>query len=622
MPDESGRPELLLESEERASREAELVHPGGPITPPEEPHRGLHLQDEFGLRISGGTSLRDALNGSALIKTTDAQGRLALTAGPAPAGASTDLLNELAAAVSAEEAAREAADSALAAEIAAISGATGLDEATVLALIQANSDPRSKTWPLGTIASGATVTPDLRKGRVFIGTPAGTWKLKPPSNPPATPTDEALFAEVVFIGEHPPTIEGIALEGEPLQFDLTAGVENAIPLISRDNGATWKIIGDPKLPADVPRIVGSPADGEALLWDAELEAWAPGTVVTEGGGLSEEAIDGLIVDHIANEATRRLDVTDFLTASTSVAINTLARVAKSGIVLTFPTTELLADGSGRIMVQNLSTGPCKLKGKFTLEHPKTITSTTEVLAGETVTFIVRLEPEGIEEGGGVVWIKESVSGRTTAELEALVASLALKADPYAQAAGLFTQSTPVPSSSAPLINERLHLVKVMVPFTREVKEIVTIVTGTKATSLTLGEAYIFAGPTSNGTPGALLGKTANEATKWEKLEAWAGKVTGSPTITGGPGVFVYVGFLAVGTGTMPTFASLGGTGVTGQTGGFAGRARDLNANLIKEELRAAIAANNAAVSSAPASITPSENYGKVNDVALFYAGLK
>jgi len=70
MPDDSGRPDLALVAEERATEDADREHPGeGEGEVDVAPYRGLHYQDETGLRLVA-QALADAPDGTVLAKAT------------------------------------------------------------------------------------------------------------------------------------------------------------------------------------------------------------------------------------------------------------------------------------------------------------------------------------------------------------------------------------------------------------------------------------------------------------------------------------------------------------------------------------------------------------------------
>ena len=69
MPDDSGRPDLTLVSEERAAREHASEPGEGAPSPPADPPTGLHYQDGTGLRLVA-LDLADAADGEILTKRT------------------------------------------------------------------------------------------------------------------------------------------------------------------------------------------------------------------------------------------------------------------------------------------------------------------------------------------------------------------------------------------------------------------------------------------------------------------------------------------------------------------------------------------------------------------------
>jgi hypothetical protein len=170
---------------------------------------------------------------------------------------------------------------------------------------------RGRAIPLGT-KSGA-VGLDLATGDAFTVKTSGAITFATPTNVPA---GVVSFLDLWVEGKEAIGFWG-ALKwiGTPVVPDLSSGTSlNVYNLVTLD-GVAWYAMGEGGIPADVPRvtgtptnlqallydtasktykptsavpvIVGSPVEGDALLYNEELGIWEPGGV----GGLSKGGVD-------------------------------------------------------------------------------------------------------------------------------------------------------------------------------------------------------------------------------------------------------------------------------------------------------------------------------------------
>lgn len=166
-------------------------------------------------------------------------------------------------------------------------------------------------------------------------------------------------------------------------------------------------------------------------------------------------------------------------------------------------------------------------------------------------------------------------------------------DPNTAASGFNGQSFDLPSASALAVSGTLHFAKIMVPVTFSAHKVFLEMVE-KGSGLTAAQnkCGIYS------SAGVLLGETADQtgsATKWSGTAGIQSMLLeATAEIVGGPGVFIWIGVLSVGT-TPPKFAS----------SGYVGSIEALNGNLAAATARACVAATGQ--TALPGSITPASN---------------
>lgn len=528
----------------------------------------------------------------------------------------------IATAVGAEAVTARSAEAGLAATIAAIPASSGLTAEQVENIVVSFDPVTSKKWPMGTV-SGA-VTPDLSKGRVFEMTSSGVVKLKPPTNAPGSANDATIPVLIVVKGANDIELVGIAWEGEPLVFDTSeASSENVIPLESRDGGATWKAIGGDALPTDVLHVNGSPSDKNGVFYDLATKTWKPAAPFTTAQATAAaEAV--VATSAIVNASAGAVKVTGTLaagsvaygtsgsamaftdlatltaakltlqelTSSATLAVEHFYRYNGTGGQLTMPTPAgTIAEGA-RIVIENVSAGVLKVKGRFTFGSE---TETVRVMhAGEILTYVCTAE--------GKYWRATSgLNTPVTERIAALGGYLAATGDQMLTVAGTPTTKT-------------IHIGKVMVPSSIGIGQISVQVV--KAGTLTYAAAAIIL------STGVIASYTADEHVAWETTGVKAMSTGGGAVseIVGGTGAYAYIAILCVGT-VMPELAMMA------QPASPVAAMRDLNANVANAAVRSGEARNTAGETAVyttlepPTAVDLTKSRGRSNDFPLFWAAL-
>jgi hypothetical protein len=483
--------------------------------------------------------------------------------------------------------------------------------------------------PAVTTVAG-TYHPDLSNGqRVFVVKATTPLAIGSPVNVPAGTATIAIEVEVE--GAEPVTH---ALVASWLYGSAPGPSVRRFQYFSDDH-ATWRGIGEEKLPASLVANTGTaPTSGQVPIYtgtgnethpgtpasskaevDSEIAAKAvttPSPLAVIGTGSANEvlirgpsageltftAVAGLALE----VAMRRMAwMTVSTTAATTIPLGTIAQVTAPKAKLKLPSgTGLSGVINGELSgVQNLSTEAATVEAAFT-PGSVGVLSTKTVAPGDTVFYMTDAE--------STVWI-EAWSSRSRAEIEAMIATLALTALPSTQSAGLIAQSFDLPGASAAMKAGAIHIAKIMVPQTLKPKELVVEVT-------TAGVALTSAFGALYSSSGALIGETpVSEPTQLQGVGPGKMKIKGTPTVVGGPGVFVWGAILAVGGTTIPQLASAA----------YGGRLRDINTALGTTEVRngeGRNAANEASYTAMPATLEPANNVGKAADVPFFWMGLK
>jgi len=469
----------------------------------------------------------------------------------------------------------------------------------------------SKIKSLGAVAGD--VIPDLggtasNGPRVFKCESSGAVALRKPINSP-TVLARTEYIEVEVEGDNPitfPDLTGWRYGSEPPQ-NTGAEAVNRYAFYSDDHWVTYYGVGSEGLPDSVVQVTGQEA-GETVEWDgsgwqpvergltkAEVDARIAALSILTGGhpmtyaaaptGAGQVAVSTSgsaasyldLVTRILEIATSRMATHAALSESTVLDRDTFYPAIKAGITLTMPEGELLPSGTFSF-IRNDSGGTLKLKGKWTPGTPA-LETTIELSAPGLHVFRVNSES---------VWAFHNSSPRDLA----------------ADAAGVLGQSVAMPSTSEKPVSEKLHLAKIMVPNTTTISKVFADVATVVGVSLTAGYAAIY------DSAGNRLAQTAPQKAAWETEGSKEMALEAPVLVQGGPGVFIYVALLAVGT-TTPAFASAGYGGA---------KKRDLNAALSASALLAATGRESGGTqtfATPPATIDPTKAVGKAADVPLF-----
>lgn len=574
MPDESGRAELALEAELRAEADLRQEFPGEEPPPAAEPDRGVHYQDEHGLRLTG--SLTGAPDGSALVKQTLADGSPGLTHGTILSDSGVS------------KAALEAVETILAAELAAREAG---DANAVL----------SKRVAVGNLAG--KLKPDLSLGQVFTVTSTGVLEPEPPINP-QPPTGHVLYVEVWIFGKFAIKPKGLAdwIFGVEPEWKTTGSAPlNILGLASIDDGANWYGVGAEGLPASVVRVSGATA-GQVPISDG-AGGWGPGTPATSG--LKASDVEAILAEQavlngghnvtiggtsgpnkipfgasttVANWTDISTVVPNRLTLATITSGGTTAlepdhyyRVTGLSSTLTLPGGVAVGEGA-RIIVENAALHPIKVKGRFT--SGSEAVTTLEVSPGEVLTFIA--------DANATLWRATSVYKPRSQSAGAV-------------AGGFVAQTIDLPGANAPLVPKTIHIAKMVLPSTLNASTLfVNVITAGAG----LGACY--AGLYS--AAGVLLGFTVDEHVAFESTGMKKMKLgTGEGVLEAG---FAYAALLCASATTPPALAAAQ----------YAGQMSALNFNLSASELRCGEAQTTeggaAAYATLPLLIDPTKSKGK------------
>lgn len=463
----------------------------------------------------------------------------------------------------------------------------------------------SPTKLLGSVFGNLTL--NLAEGRIFKGTAVAPLDLHAITGFVA---GARVFFEVEIIGKN--TIGFSFLKGwryggvPPLDLSSSSSVNSF--MFFTDDGVNIYGVGVEPLPAAVAQIVGTPKPGDALVYDGTH--WGP---VPASTPLKSSDVEALIEqDAILNggneitvggvPAAGAVPYTASPTAATWSDLDTLIGRLRPSTITTGVTTTIEGDRfyritgirptlvlpngvpqneGTRIVIENASLYPVKVKGRFTVGS--STESVLEVQSGEVVTLV------GDDEA--TLWRRISALNP-----QALSAG--------AVAGGFLAQTCDLPTSKAVMVTKTLHIAKIMVPSTLDVKEL--FVNVTKAG--TLSAAYV----ALIDATGVLLAVTNDEHVAFESIGVKGMKIgAGEAPVPGGPGVFVWGVALCVAT-VLPELLAAA----------YGGEAKDINANVTASAVRVGEARNTAGETAVyntiPLTVDPSKNRGKTTNFPLFW----
>lgn len=468
---------------------------------------------------------------------------------------------------------------------------------------------------LGSVTGNVAL--NLAEGRIFKATTTGAVALQKPTGFAA---GARTYFEVEITGNHAitfPFLTGWRYGGEPPQ-DLSGSSSVNNFMFFTDDGINFYGVGVEGLPSSVVTTSGTVNAGEVLVADGS--GGYVGAPLPSGGGASTAAVEALIRELalqnggndplaisgtiaagkvLVGASSSVLEALDFPTAVHELSRLTQATITTTGATpleadhfyrvtaieptLNFPAEVAVGEGA-RIVIENASNVPAKLKGRFT---PGSATVTTILQQpGEVVTYT--------SDASATLWRPTSVYRVSIA-------------DTTAGAGGFVVQTVDLPSTLGTPTAKTLHICKIPVPSTINVHEL--FVNVYKAGTLTGAYAALY------NSEGSRLCHTEDEHVAWATPGVKAMKVgAGEAPVPGGPGAFVWAAILCVGS-VMPEL------GAAAFMNGLV-ELKELNANLSAPTVRNGegrnTAGETAAYSALPLAFDPAKNRGKATNMPLFW----